>query len=155
MVQLILPVRNCWPWKEKSQLFYHQKWIYLGIAENCSSGQASHSETHRQVQGTLFYREKGESWEGSFWTKAHWRKSESSGWWWFLIGWVAGVIRFLEEMQPTPCTLGAKINDSCTEVCNNWWILHLASDCTVWELSLLASWFSFVFTEGGYVLFRR
>lgn len=79
MVQLILPIRKCWPWKEKSQLFYQKKWIYLGIAENCNSGQASHSESHRQVQGTLLYREKGESWEGSFWTKAHWRKVRVQG----------------------------------------------------------------------------
>lgn len=31
--------------RNKSQLFYQQKWIYLGIAENCNSGQERYGKT--------------------------------------------------------------------------------------------------------------
>lgn len=31
--------------KNKSPLFYQQKWVYLGIAENCNSGHANYDKT--------------------------------------------------------------------------------------------------------------
>lgn len=54
--------------KNKSLLFYQQKWVYSGITENCNLGRASYVKTidksNKQNRGTLFYG--GGSWEGLF-----------------------------------------------------------------------------------------
>lgn len=48
---------------KNSQLFYQQKWDYSGIAENCTSTQASYGKTigksGEPKRQPLFYRGKG------------------------------------------------------------------------------------------------
>ena len=35
-----------------AKLFYQEKWVYSGIAENCNLGYASYSKKHRLMQQT-------------------------------------------------------------------------------------------------------
>lgn len=48
--------------KNKSQLFYQQKWIYSGIVENCNLGQASsgknNGKSKKQKRGALYFMEE-------------------------------------------------------------------------------------------------
>lgn len=45
-----------------AKLFYQEKWVYSGIAENCNSGHASHSKTigksGEESRVLLFYKGK-------------------------------------------------------------------------------------------------
>lgn len=62
--------------KYKTSLFYQQKWVYLGIAENCTLGQASCGKTMGKSgkESGSFFVEEGVSWDCCYKQKAHWNK---------------------------------------------------------------------------------
>lgn len=81
----------CWPLKENSQLSYQGN-VYLVIAEGLQSGRASYGKllASPQIKGEKHYKEKeeGGGW-GAAVIESPLEGSESLGYKWFLIGWVA------------------------------------------------------------------